>query len=182
MGIERFVFLDRDGVINADSDLYIRNDSDWIPIPGSIDAIVNLNHAGFRIAIVSNQSGLARGYFDIGSLNTMHQKLHHLISQRGGHIEMIVFCPHSPDEGCSCRKPLPGMLRQVQARTGIDLQGLPFIGDSLTDIQAARHEGMVPILVRTGKGLQSLATGGNLVKDVLVYDDLKTASDDLIKL
>lgn len=181
MGIERFVFLDRDGVINADSEHYVRSDSAWVPIPGSIDAIANLTHAGFRIAVVSNQSGLARGYFDIGSLNSMHRKLRDLVSLRGGHIEMIVFCPHLPDEGCTCRKPLPGMLRQVQARTGIELRGLPLIGDSLTDIEAASQAGMVPILVRTGKGLQTLASGGNLVKDILVYDDLKAASEDLIK-
>jgi D-glycero-D-manno-heptose 1,7-bisphosphate phosphatase len=181
MGNDRFIFLDRDGVVNADSDNYIRNESDWVPIPGSIDAIVNLSHAGFRIAIVSNQSGLARGYFDIGTLNAMHRKLRDLISFRGGRIEMIVFCPHIPDDGCNCRKPLPGMFEQVQVRAGIDLHGIPFIGDSLKDIQAARQLNMVPVLVRTGKGIQALESGGILLNELLVYDDLKAASDDLIK-
>ena len=178
---ERFLFLDRDGVINLDSDNYIRSVSAWVPIPGSIDAIANLTHAGFRIVIVTNQSGLGRGYFDIGILNAMHRKLHDLISSRGGHIEMIVFCPHSPDEGCICRKPLPGLLYQTQARTGIDLRGVPLIGDSVKDIQAAKQVGMVPILVRTGKGIQALASGDSILKDIQFYDDLKSASEDLIK-
>ena len=181
MGNDRFIFLDRDGVVNADSDDYIRSDSDWVPIPGSIDAIVNLTHAGFRIAIVTNQSGLARGYFDVGTLNAMHRKLRDLISFRGGHIEMIVFCPHLPDAECNCRKPLTGMFEQIKVRAGIDLSGIPFIGDSLTDIEAAKQVNMLPILVRTGKGIRALESGGLLLNELLVYDDLKAASDDLIR-
>lgn len=180
MPTERFVFIDRDGVINMDSDDYIRSPSEWIPIPGSIDALAALSHAGFRIAIVSNQSGLARGLFDLGALNSIHRKLCDLASRRGGRLEMILFCPHGPADNCGCRKPKPGLLRAVQKRAGLDLRGLPFIGDSLGDIQAAKRVGMVPMLVRTGKGIRTLAHGGAELKDVAVFDDLKAACEELI--
>jgi len=177
---ERFVFLDRDGVINMDSDDYIRSLSEWMPIPGSIDAIATLTHAGFRIAIITNQSGLARGFFDLGTLNAIHRKLRDLASLRGGRVEMILFCPHGPADNCGCRKPKSGLLRQVEARVGIDLRGLPFIGDSLGDVLAAKRVGMEPVLVRTGKGSRTLAQGGTALNGVAVFDDLKAASEKLI--
>jgi D-glycero-D-manno-heptose 1,7-bisphosphate phosphatase len=182
MYIERFIVLDRDGVINADSDDYIRSECEWVPIPGSIDAIANLTHAGYRIAIVTNQSGLSRGYYDNGSLNAMHRKLHNLVSLRGGCIEMILFCPHIPEDECLCRKPLPGLLKQLEARTGILLTGMPFIGDSLTDIQLAKQVGMEPILVKTGKGLKTLASGQEELEGVEVYNDLRSASVKFVRL
>ena len=177
---ERFVILDRDGVINEDSDNYIRSPAELVSIPGSMDAIARLTHAGFRIAIVSNQSGLARGLFDLGTLNAIHRKLRDLASLRGGRLEMILFCPHGPGENCACRKPQPGLLRQVEARAGLDLRGLPFIGDSLCDVRAAREVGMEPMLVKTGKGVRTLSLGGADLKDVPVFEDLKAASEELI--
>lgn len=181
MSIERFIVLDRDGVINADSDDYIRSVYEWVPIPGSIDAIANLTHAGYRIAIVTNQSGISRGYYDLGSLNAMHRKLRDLVSLRGGSIEMILFCPHLPEDNCTCRKPLPGLLKQLEARTGIMLIGSPFIGDSLTDIQLAKQVGMEPILVKTGKGLMALASGREELDGVEVYNDLQAASEKFVR-
>ena len=182
MFLERFIVLDRDGVINEDSDNYIRSECEWVPIPGSIDAIANLTHAGYRIAIVTNQSGLSRGYFDNGSLNEMHRKLFNLISLRGGNIEIILFCPHIPKDKCQCRKPSIGLLKQLEARIGILLVGLPFIGDSLTDIQTAKQVGMKPILVKTGKGLKTLASDQAELDGVEVYDDLQAASNKILRL
>jgi 1-acyl-sn-glycerol-3-phosphate acyltransferase len=168
---ERFVVLDRDGVINEDSDDYVRSPAEWVPIPGSIEAIAGLTRAGFRIAVVSNQSGLARGFFDLGALNAMHRKLRDLTSLRGGRLEMILFCPHGPGERCNCRKPQVGLLREIETRATLDLIGLPFIGDSLGDIRAARQAGMVPILVKTGKGERTITTGGADLNGVSVFDD-----------
>lgn len=180
MPLERFILLDRDGVINQDCDDYIRCPAQWVPIPGSMDAIAALTQAGFRIAIVSNQSGLARGLFDLGTLNAMHRKLRELVSLGGGRLEMILFCPHGPDEHCACRKPQPGLLRSISERTGLDLRGLPLIGDSLSDIRAARQVGMAPMLVKTGKGLRTLGLGTADLKGVPVFEDLRAAADDLI--
>lgn len=177
---ERFVLLDRDGVINQDSDDYIRCAAQWVPIPGSMEAIAALTKAGFRIAIVSNQSGLARGLFDLGALNTMHRKLRDLASLLGGRLEMILFCPHEPGEHCACRKPQPGLLRIVGDRTGLDLRGLPFIGDSISDVRAAREVGMAPMLVKTGKGLRTLGLRAADLKGVPVFEDLRAAADELI--
>ncbi len=180
MARERFVLLDRDGVINQDSDDYIRCAAQWMPIPGSIDAIAALTRAGFRIAIVSNQSGLARGLFDLGALNAMHRKLRDLASLWGGRLEMIVFCPHESGEHCACRKPRPGLLRSVSDRTGLDLHGLPFIGDSISDVRAAREAEMAPMLVKTGKGLRTLRLWEADLKGVPVFDNLTAAADELI--
>lgn len=180
MARKRFVILDRDGVINEDSDDYVRSASQWIPIPGSIEAIAALTCAGFRIAVVSNQSGLARGLFDLGALNAMHRKLRDLTSLRGGRLEMILFCPHGPADHCGCRKPQIGLLKQVATRATLNLDGLPFIGDSLGDVRAARQAGMVPILVKTGKGKRTISAGGSDLTGVQVFDDLKAAADELI--
>jgi len=180
MSRERFVLLDRDGVINEDADDYIRCAAQWVPIPGSMEAIAALTHAGFRIAVVSNQSGLARGLFDLGALNAMHRKLHELVSLRGGRLEMILFCPHGPGENCACRKPRPGLLRSVSDRTGLDLRGLPFIGDSISDVRAAREVGMKPMLVKSGKGRRTLGLGTAELQGVSVFEDLRAATDELI--
>ncbi|WP_295445281.1 D-glycero-beta-D-manno-heptose 1,7-bisphosphate 7-phosphatase [uncultured Thiodictyon sp.] len=180
MQLERFLILDRDGVINEDSDDYIKSEAEWVPIPGSLEAIAELTHAGFRIVVVSNQSGLARGLFDLGSLNRMHRKLRESAYLLGGQIEMVMFCPHAPHEGCLCRKPRLGLFREIGDRTGLILRGLPFVGDSLTDIQAARLVGMEPILVKTGKGARTLAQGGAALDGVAIFDDLKSVSEELI--
>lgn len=180
MQLERFVVLDRDGVINEDADDYIKSADEWVPIPGSLEAIAALTHARFRIVVVSNQSGLARGFFDLGSLNRMHRKLREAAYLLGGRVEMILFCPHGPHEGCLCRKPAAGLFRDIGERTGLVMRGLPFVGDSFTDIQAARLVGMEPILVRTGKGARTLAQEGAALAGVAIFDDLKSVSEELI--
>jgi D-glycero-D-manno-heptose 1,7-bisphosphate phosphatase len=173
------VILDRDGVINEDSDAYIKSAAEWVPIPGSLEAIARLNHAGYRVVVATNQSGVARGLFGMAELNVIHQKLHAALARLGGQLDGIYFCPHGPDDGCSCRKPRPGLLREIAARHGVDLAGVPAIGDSLRDLEAARAVGATAILVRTGKGLAAEAA---LPADwgVPVFDDLAAAAQALV--
>jgi D-glycero-D-manno-heptose 1,7-bisphosphate phosphatase len=176
----KLVILDRDGVINEDSDEYIKSVDEFRFIPGSLEAIARLNQAGFRIAVATNQSGLARGYFDLDTLNAMHAKLRRELAVVGGHIDLIVFCPHGPDDECNCRKPLPGLFREIGVRLGRSLSDVPAIGDSLRDIEAAQAVGARPILVRTGKGAKSLQKGKGLER-IPVYDDLAEAVDALVR-
>lgn len=174
------VVLDRDGVINEDSDDYIRSAEAWVPIPGSIEAIGVLTRAGFRIAVVTNQSGLARGFFGLGELNAMHMKMRELAAAHGGRVDMVLFCPHGPWEHCNCRKPQPGLLRQIEARTGVRLRGLPLVGDSGSDVVAARCLGMKPLLVKTGKGRRTLASEATGLAGIAVFEDLLAVSVELI--
>lgn len=174
---DRIIVLDRDGVINEDSDNYIKGPDEWIPIPGSIDAIARLCHGGYRVCIVSNQSGLARGFFNHADLNSMHMKLRGLLAKQGGQIEIIAFCPHAPQDDCQCRKPRPGLLFEIESRLGISLSQSPFVGDSWSDVQAARIAGMVPWLVRTGKGERTLAEFADRLNDALVFADLNAAAE-----
>lgn len=179
----RLVILDRDGVINADSDEYIKSVDEFVPLPGSVEAIARLTSAGFRVAVATNQSGVARGLFDLPTLNAMHDKLRDLVAQKGGQVDEIVFCPHGPADGCDCRKPKPGLLLQLAHKYGIELSGVPVIGDSLRDLQSALAVDAQPILVRTGKGERTLAqlTMVPELSDVPVYEDLSAAADALIE-
>ena len=173
------VILDRDGVINEDSDAYIKSPAEWVPIPGSLEAIARLNHAGYRVVVATNQSGVARGLFGMAELNAIHQKLHAALARLGGQLDGIYFCPHGPDDGCSCRKPRPGLLREIAARHGVDLAGVPAIGDSLRDLEAARAVGATAILVRTGKGVSAeVALPAHW--GVAVFDDLAGAAQALV--
>lgn len=149
--------LDRDGVINFDSDDYIRGLDDWRPIPGSIEAIARFSQAGYRVAIATNQSGLSRGYFTLDDLEAIHQQLCQLVEEAGGAIAGIFYCPHLPDEGCDCRKPGTALLQAIEAELDASAVGAWFIGDSLKDLQAARRHGCRPALVKTGKGEATLA-------------------------
>ena len=145
----KLLILDRDGVINEDSDAYIKSLDEWIPIPGAIDAIARLSKAGWTVAVATNQSGLARGYYDAATLESMHARLRQLVAEQGGEVGLIVHCPHGPDDGCGCRKPLPGMLEQIAAHYGCALPGVWFVGDSIGDLQAANAfatGGLVPEL------------------------------------
>ena len=173
------IVLDRDGVINEDRDDYVRSTDQWVPIPGSLEAIAALNRAGFRIVVVTNQSGLARGFFDILGLNQMHRKLHDAVGRFGGRIEMVAFCPHLPGDDCNCRKPKTGLLEEVQARMGERLQGCMFVGDSSSDVAAARAAGMVPVLVKTGKGNRTLAKMPGGLDGVVVKDRLEVLASEL---
>jgi len=149
----KLIILDRDGTINADRDDYVKSPEEWQPLPRALQAIARMNHAGYRVVIASNQSGLGRGLFDVATLNAMHDKMNHLLAQEGARVEAIFFCPHTNDDHCGCRKPLSGLFEQIARRTGLDLRGVPTVGDSLRDLQAGAHVGCEPHLVLTGKGV-----------------------------
>jgi D-glycero-D-manno-heptose 1,7-bisphosphate phosphatase len=175
----QLVILDRDGVINEDSDAYIKSPDEWIPIPGSLEAIARLHRAGWHVVVVTNQSGIARNLFDTDSLVRIHDKMRRCVADAGGLIDAIFFCPHDPHDNCNCRKPKPGLFLDLARRLRISLNGVPAIGDSLHDLHAARAAGAHPILVRTGKGA---AIPDNCVTsiDVPVHDNLSRAVDDLL--
>ena len=141
------IILDRDGIINQDSLEYIKSPDEFIVLPGSCDAIARLTAAGYRVAVATNQSGLSRGYYDDNQLARIHQKMKDLVQKAGGHIDYILHCPHMPDGGCSCRKPQPGMLLAISQHFGVSLSGVAFVGDRISDIQAAQAAGAQPIMV-----------------------------------
>lgn len=175
---ETWVVLDRDGVINQDSDDYVKSVDEWIPIDSSIDAIAKLQACGYAVAVVTNQSGVGRGYYGIAELNAMHAKLNQLLLQAGGTpIEHILYCPHSPEANCDCRKPLPGLLDQLVSISGASLAGGYVVGDSLRDLEAGIQREMQPILVRTGKG--RLTESKPLPAHTRVFDDLAQFVDYL---
>lgn len=148
----KLVILDRDGVINHDSDQFIKSPDEWKPITGSLEAIARLNQWGYRVLVATNQSGVSRGLFDMDTLNAIHERMHRAVMQAGGRIDAVFFCPHSAEEKCDCRKPKPGLMRQIAARYNTDLTGVPTVGDSLRDLHAAVAVGAQPFLVLTGKG------------------------------
>lgn len=170
----KLIILDRDGVINFDSDQFVKSPAEWRPIPGSLEAIARLTHTGFRVVVATNQSGIGRGLFDMATLNAIHEKMHRMVGQLGGRIDAVFYCPCTADSNCECRKPKPGMLREVSQRLGVDLDGVPSIGDSLRDLQAAQAAGALPILVLTGKGRDTQSKGG-LPPNTQVYADLAEA-------
>lgn len=176
----KLIILDRDGVINQDSDEYIKSVDEWEPIPGSLAAMGRLCQAGYTLAVLTNQSGITRGLFDLETLHAMHKKMDRLLEQYGGHVSAIFFCPHGPDGDCNCRKPRAGMYQDLASRFQCDLSGIPSIGDSLRDVQAAVSVGASPILVRTGKGERTLASEAEELRDVPVYDDLSDVVDAIL--
>ena len=148
----KLVILDRDGTINEDSDEFVKSPHEWVPLPGSLEAIARLNHAGWHVVVASNQSGLGRGLFDVSTLNAMHAKMNRLLAEVGGRVDAVFYCPHGPDDGCRCRKPEPGLYEQIGERYGLDLKDVPVVGDSARDVLAAVAAGCEPHLVLTGKG------------------------------
>jgi D-glycero-D-manno-heptose 1,7-bisphosphate phosphatase len=176
----KLIILDRDGVINHDSDSFIKSPSEWIPIPGSLEAIARLNQAGYRVVVATNQSGIARGLFNIVTLNAIHQKMHTAAQQVGADIDAVFFCPHSADDNCDCRKPKPGMLHEIAKRFNVSLKGVPNVGDALRDLQAGYVAGCTPYLVLTGKGEQTRAKGG-LPPGTTIYPNLAAVVDHLLK-
>lgn len=175
----KLVILDRDGTINEDSDAYVKSALEWVPIPGALQAIARLNQMGWRVVVATNQSGLARGLFDITSLNAMHEKMHRLLAMEGGRVDAVFFCPHGPDDACHCRKPQPGLFEQIAKRFRVDLQHVPAVGDSLRDLQAAASAGAIPHLVLTGKGQKTQAKGG-LPEGTVIHQDLAAFTDYLL--
>jgi len=178
----KIVILDRDGVINHDSPDFVKTPQEWLALPGSLDAIVRLSRAGWRVVIASNQSGIARGLFSMQTLNAIHAKLRRELMEAGGMIDAIFVCPHGPQDECLCRKPRPGLLHDIARRYEIPASALhtvPVVGDSLRDLIAAQVAGCAPVLVRTGNGLQTLKQGG-LPQGVRVYDDLAAVASALL--
>jgi D-glycero-D-manno-heptose 1,7-bisphosphate phosphatase len=175
----KLIILDRDGVINYDSDQFIKSPEEWKPIPGSLEAIARLNQAGYRVAVATNQSGIGRGLFDMPTLNAIHDKMHKSLAQVGGRVDAIFFCPHTNDTNCECRKPKSGMIEEVAIRFGVSLKGVPAVGDSLRDLEAAGRLGAQPYLVLTGKGTKTQAKGG-LPEGTLIYPDLAAVVSSLL--
>ena len=171
----KLVILDRDGVINEDSDNYIKSVDEWRPIPGSLEAIARLNHAGYHVVLATNQSGVGRGLFEVSTLNAIHDKMHRALAQIGGRIDAIFFCPHAQEANCGCRKPKAGLLEEISHRFNVDLKGVPCVGDALRDLQAAATMGATPMLVLTGKG-EKTQREGNLPPGTTVYPNLAEAA------
>lgn len=174
----KLLILDRDGVINEDSDEYIKSVDEWVPIPGSLEAIARLSQAGWRVFVASNQAGIGRGLFDYDALFAMHARLQQLVVGLGGYIDGIEFAPEHPDATTDMRKPNPGMLKDLARRLQLSLDNVPFVGDTLADVQAARAAGARPILVRTGKGRRTESMQD--LGDVPVYDDLASFTAELL--
>jgi D-glycero-D-manno-heptose 1,7-bisphosphate phosphatase len=175
----KLVILDRDGVINHDSDQYIKSPAEWRPITGSIEAIARLHQGGWRIAVATNQSGIGRGLFDMATLNAINDKMMEMVFRQGGRIDALFFCPHTAAEGCGCRKPRTGMLEEIAARFHIELKGVPLVGDSLKDLQAADAVGAQPILVLTGKGPRT-RDEGRMPRRTQVFDNLADAARHIV--
>jgi len=167
----KLVILDRDGTINHDSDQYIKSPAEWKPIKGSLEAIARLSQNGWRVVVATNQSGIGRGLFEMATLNAIHDTMHRAVHHAGGRIDAIFFCPHAGDANCECRKPKPGMLLEIAKRMNVELEGVPVVGDSLRDLQAATAAGARPVLVLTGKGRKTRDAGG-LPAGTAIYPDL----------
>jgi D-glycero-D-manno-heptose 1,7-bisphosphate phosphatase len=176
----KLVILDRDGVINHDSDSYIKRPEEWKAIAGSLEAIARLTQAGYHVVVATNQSGVGRGLFEMSTLNAIHDKMHRAVSQAGGRIDAVFYCPHAQEANCECRKPKAGLLEEISRRFGISLQGVPFIGDSRRDLDCAVTVGAQPVLVLTGKGAKTQRDGG-LPAGTVVHADLAAAVKSIIK-
>ena len=166
----KLVILDRDGTINHDSDQHIKSPAEWKPIKGSLEAIARLSQNGWRVVVATNQSGIGRGLFDMATLNAIHDTMHRAVHLAGGRIDAIFFCPHAGDSNCECRKPKPGMLLEIAKRMNVELEGVPMVGDSLRDLQAAVAAGARPVLVLTGKGTKTRDAGGLPAGTVIISD------------
>jgi D-glycero-D-manno-heptose 1,7-bisphosphate phosphatase len=181
----KLVILDRDGTINEDRDDFVKSPDEWVPLPGALEAIARLNHAGWHTVIATNQSGLGRGTFDMSTFNAMHAKMNQMLAKQGGRIDAVFFCPHAPDESCTCRKPLPGLFVQIGERFGMSLRDVPVVGDSLRDLQAGVAAGCRPHFVRTGKGARlndvQLAELCALVPGTVVHADLAAFAEHMVQ-
>jgi len=177
----KLVILDRDGVINEDSDAYVKSVGEWIPLEGSINAIARMSRAGYHICVATNQSGVARGLLTENELKEMHHRLCSLVEAKGGVVDGVFYCPHGPDEGCRCRKPAPGLLLEIGKTFGIPLHDVPVVGDSERDLLAALKVGCQPVLVKTGNGEQTLLTADpTVLSRTRVFADLATFADSLL--
>jgi len=178
----KLIILDRDGTINQASDEFVKSPEEWHPLPGALDAISRLNHAGFHVVLATNQSGLGRGLFDMAALNAVHAHMLKALAHLGGRIDAIFYCPHAAEEGCNCRKPAPGLLHQIEERYGLSLDGVPYVGDSLRDMQAAQAAGCAPHLVLTGRHamVDRACLPPEFPANTFVHADLAAFADHLL--
>ena len=176
----KLIILDQNGVINQSSDTFIKTPEEWIPIPGSLEAMARLTHSGYRIVIATNQSGIGRGLMDMATYNAINDKMHKAVNHAGGRIDAIFFCPHTNADRCTCRKPATGMYEEIMQRYGINLKNIPTVGDSLRDLQAAAAVGANPILVLTGKG-QRTRTNKEIPANTQIFENLAMVVDTLVK-
>ena len=174
----KLIILDQTGVINQSSDAFIKTPEEWIPIPGSLDAIARLTHSGYRVVIATNQSGIGRGLLDMATYNAINDKMYKAVNQAGGRIDAIFFCPHTNADKCSCRKPATGLLDEIMQRYGVNLKNAPAVGDSLKDLQAAATVGAIPMLVLTGNG-QTTRTAKEIPADTQIFENLAAVADAL---
>lgn len=179
----KLVILDRDGTINHDSLEYIKSPDEWMAMPGALDAIARLNHGGWHVVVASNQSGLGRGLFEVSDLNDIHAKMHQQLALLGGRIDAVFYCPHTPDDGCQCRKPAAGLFEQISDRYGLDLKGVPVVGDSVRDLVAGAAVGCEPHLVLTGKGVshRGRKLPESFPPDTHIHADLAAFADYLLE-
>lgn len=179
----KLVILDRDGVINQDSANFIKSPAEWVPIPGSLEAIALLTQYDFHVVVATNQSGVSRGLFDMATLNNIHDKMHREVALAGGRIDAVFYCPHSAEENCSCRKPKTGMIKEIGKRFSVELNEVAGVGDALRDLQAFASAGCQPILVKTGKGNETLASSKedkSLPENTWICEDLGEAAQRII--
>ena len=181
----KLVILDRDGTINEDRDDFVKSPEEWVPIPGALEAIARLNHAGWHTVVATNQSGLARGLFDMATLNAIHARMNRDLAELGGRIDAVFFCPHGPDDGCACRKPRPGLFVTIGERYGVSLRETYAVGDSLRDLEAGVAAGCASHLVRTGKGARldtaALRSVVATAPQALIHDDLAAFAQQLLQ-
>ncbi len=181
----KLIILDRDGTINEERDDYVKSPEEWVPMPGALEAIARLNHAGWHTVVATNQSGLGRGLFYMAMLNAMHLKMNQLLAKQGGRVDAVFFCPHTPEDQCDCRKPLPGLMELIGERYGVELADVPLVGDSLRDVQAGAAAGCPTHLVRTGRGSllddAQVAAIQKLIPGTQVHADLCAFADSLIR-
>ena len=184
----KLIILDRDGVINHDRSDYVKSADECVPVDGSIEAIARLHQAGYTVVVATNQSGLARGIFDLDDLEAIHHKLTRLVEEQGGEISAIFYCPHAPEDNCKCRKPKTGLLDAIEAEFNTSVEGVHFVGDTLRDVQAGESKGCKPMLVKTGKGTATLEDlqqttdpeMATLLTRLPVFENLAAAADELL--
>lgn len=182
----KLIILDRDGTLNQDRPDYVKSPEEWLPLPGALDAVARLNHAGWHVVIASNQSGLGRGLFDVSTLNAIHAKMHKMLAAVGGRIDAVFYCPHAPEENCHCRKPAAGLFEQIGERYGLELHGVPTVGDSVRDLLAGVAVGCEPHLVLTGKAVsyrtrklpQTFPTATQTHTDLSAFADFLLAREE----
>ncbi|MBI5255063.1 MAG: D-glycero-beta-D-manno-heptose 1,7-bisphosphate 7-phosphatase [Burkholderiales bacterium] len=183
--VVKLVILGRDGILNVYRDDHVKAASEWEPVPGALEAVARLNHAGWHTVVATNQSGIGRGMIDMASVNAVHAHMNRKLMAVGGRIDAVFFCPHTPEDQCDCRKPQPGLMKDIAKRYGIDLRLVPMVADTLRDLEAARAAGCEPHLVRSGRAaalddtqLQQLV---HHVPGTVVHDDLAAFADFLLR-